>query len=74
MQASPWKQSKESIERHLLKDRANLISDQEKYKHKNYQCHFTWFAGFKKESTQDSDGYNLALRAVNLFDMLDLNI
>ena len=40
----------------------------------NYQCHFTLFAGFKRESTQDSDGYNLASGAVNLFDVLGLYI
>ena len=40
----------------------------------NYQCHLTLFVGFKRESTRDSDEYNLAIRAVNLFDLLDLNI
>ena len=32
------------------------------------------FASFKRESTQDSDEYNLAIWAVNLFDGLGLNI
>ena len=36
----------------------------------NYQCHFSLFAGFKRESTQGSDQYNLAIWAVNLFDGL----
>ena len=40
----------------------------------NYQSHFILFAGFKTELTQDSDEYNLAIWAVNLFDLLELNI
>ena len=40
----------------------------------NYQSHFSLFAGFKRELTQVSDEYNLAIWAVNLFDMLDFNI
>ena len=32
------------------------------------------FNGFKRELTQNSDEYNLANWAVNLFDVLDLNI
>ena len=38
----------------------------------NYQSHVSLFAGFKSELTQDSDEYNLAIWAVNLFDRLDL--
>ena len=40
----------------------------------NYQSHFNLFAGFKRELTQDLDEYNLAIWAVNLFDVLDLYI
>ena len=40
----------------------------------NYQSHVSLFAGFKSELTQDSDEYNLAIWAVNLFDVLNLNL
>ena len=38
----------------------------------NDQCHFTLIVGFKWEWTHDWDGYNLAIRPVNLFDVLNL--
>ena len=34
----------------------------------------TSFAGIKRESYEDSDEYNLAIKSANLFDVLDLNI
>ena len=40
----------------------------------NYLSHFSLFAGFKSELTQDSDEYNLAIWAVNLLDVLNLNL
>ena len=74
MQAIAWRQSKESIESHLVKDRVDCSVIKENRSCNNYQSHFTLFTGFKRESTQDSDEYNLAIWAVNLFDILDLNI
>ena len=40
----------------------------------NYQSYVSLFAGFKRELTQDPDEYNLAIWAVNLFDVLNLYI
>ena len=74
VQAIPWRQSKESIESHLVKDRVDWSVIKENRSCNNHQCHFTLFTGFKRESTQDSDEYSLAIWAVNLFDVLDLNI
>ena len=64
----------ESIESDLVKDHIDWSVIKEHRSCNNYQCHFTLFTGFKRESTQDSDEYNLAIWAVNLFDVLDLNI
>ena len=74
VQAIPWRQSKESIESHLVKDRVDWSVIKKNKSCNKYQSHFTLFTGFKRESTQDSDEYNLAIWAVNLFDILDLNI
>ena len=74
MQATPWRQNKESIESHSVKDRVDWSVIKENRSCNNYQCHVTLFIGFKRESTQDSDEYNLAIWAVSLFDALDLNI
>ena len=58
MQPIPWRQSKELIKSDLLKDRVDLVSHQEKEESVITEAVITigvtfFFAGFKRESTQD---------------------
>ena len=55
VQAIPCRQSKELIESYLVKDHVDWSVIKENKICNNYQCHFTLFTGFKRESTQDSD-------------------
>ena len=71
VQAIPCRQSKESIESHLVKDCIDWSVIKKNRSCNNYQCLFTLFTSFKK-STQDSHEYNFAAWAVKLSDVLDL--
>ena len=54
MQAIPRRQSKETIESHLVKDRVDCSVIKKNRSCNIYQCHFTSFTGFTRESTEDS--------------------
>ena len=71
VQVIPWRQSKESIESPRS---CRIRQSSGKIEAGNYQCHLSLFAGFKRESTQNSNEYNLVIWTKNLFDVLDLNI
>ena len=52
--------TKQGIDRKSSSERScRLVSDKKNLSFNNYRCHFSLFASFIRESTQDSDGYNL---------------